>query len=161
MLERKLQNYLIANGGYNLRRIDSDLIFLDSEYSFPGGRIDILALNDGRPVAIELKAKDYSSSQVAGQLINYYNFLKSRNGLVYFVAPKVKPGVFSTLSSYDSIFFFEFDSRLRFKEVYYSNHRKKFFDFIIPPSEVSLSHKYIKEPVAKLFSQAARSILGF
>lgn len=161
MLERDLQNYLVASVGRNLSKIDPELIFLDSEYSFPGGRIDILASKNGVPVAIELKAKEYSSSQVSGQLINYHTFLSKKNGEVYFVAPKIKPGVFSTMSSYESTRFFEFDAKLNFYEVFASNPKKKFFDTFIPPVKTDLLGTYLRIPVAKVFSKATKSVLGF
>ena len=161
MLERKLQNYLIANSGKNLSKIDSDLVFLDSEYSFNGGRIDILAAKNGLPVAIELKAKNYSSSQVAGQLINYHTFLKPKNGLVYFVAPKIKPGVFSTLKNYERVKFFEFDSKLNFYELNKPDSKTRFFSFIIPKLEKDLAYTYFKAPVAKILSKSVKYVLGF
>lgn len=161
MLERKLQNYLIANTGRNLSRIDSELVFLDSEYSFKGGRIDILAAKNGLPVAIELKANNYSSSQVAGQLINYHNFLESKSGFVYFVAPKVKPGVFSTLKNFERLRFFEFDEKLNFYEINKSDSKKKFFSFVIPEIEKDITYTYFKAPVAKVLSKSIKYFLGF
>lgn len=94
MLERLLQEYLARN----LDRIDPALSLVRTEHAFPGGRIDILARRHGSAVGIELKAKPYSTRAVCVQLLNYLTYLE--RGEVYFAAPKVNRGVYSTLKRY-------------------------------------------------------------
>ncbi len=162
MLEKKLQEFLIKNNGYELRRIDKELIFLESEHKFRGGRIDILASKNGLPVAIELKARDYSSSQVAGQMINYHNYLKSKQGLVYLVAPKIKPGIISTLNNYDNMKFFEFDEKLRFYEIKEPSKTKRIIkEIILPDFEINIIQKYVQIPIAKILSKGVKKTMGF
>ena len=159
MLEKKLQDFLTRNNGLNLLRIDPELVYLDKEYSFRGGRVDILAVKNGFPVAIELKAKNYSSSQVAGQIINYLNFLKNKNGSVYLVAPKIKPGIISTLREYSNTRFFEFDEKLHFYEINEANKNKKFFFFKIPEYHSNTIQEYVRAPIARLMSKGIQRIL--
>ena len=64
------------------------------------GRIDILAKENKKKVAIELKAANYSTQQVCAQLLNYINFVEPSRGKVYFIAPKVKMGIYTTLKKY-------------------------------------------------------------
>ena len=174
MLEKTLQNYLSINNGENLRSIDSSLLFLQSEYVFKGGRIDILALKNGVPAAIELKTKSYSSSQVAGQLINYLNFLEPYKGDVYFVAHKINQGIISTLRPWkDRLHFYEFSLKNRslyFQEKNVYNISTK--DLFLIKKNVSrvVSHpktfvdkaffNYVRKPIAKKLSDLASEILG-
>ncbi len=150
MLEKKLQEYLTKNDGHNLKRIDYNLLFLESEYKFIGGRIDILALKRNMIVGIELKARDYSSSQASAQLINYLTFLEPQRGMVYFVAPKIKPGIISTMQRYkDRIRLFEFDSKMQFKETYFNN-TKRIIDYMMPEESRNEIKNYLKAPITNM-----------
>jgi hypothetical protein len=117
--ELLLQNYLANNNGHNLSKIEENLKIIEKEHIFPGGRIDILAEKNKIPVAIELKIKDYNTRGICAQLLNYLNYMSSMNGKVYFVAPTIKYGVFSTLKNYYS------ENKLKFFEV--SGRRGEFF----------------------------------
>ncbi|MFA6073697.1 MAG: hypothetical protein WC758_06280 [Candidatus Woesearchaeota archaeon] len=116
--EHVLQTYLIKNNGQNLKKIDSNLNILESEHKFRSGRIDILAekKNDLQKqiIGIELKSSTYQTRAICAQLLNYLNYLDSKNGAVYFVAPKIKYGIYSTLKTfYDfgKLRLFEFEQK--------------------------------------------------
>jgi hypothetical protein len=98
--ELLLQHYLLKRNGENLRQINPHLRLLDYEHKFPGGRIDILAQQGSSKVALELKARQYSTNSICAQLLNYLNYLRSSSGKVYFIAPKIKYGVYSTLKEF-------------------------------------------------------------
>lgn len=92
MIESRLRDYLAGNLGI----IDPDLRLVATEYVIPGGRLDILAENQRSRVAIELKAAPYDTRRVNVQLLLYLNYAP----LVYFVAPKVRRGVYAALQQY-------------------------------------------------------------
>jgi RecB family endonuclease NucS len=116
MKEKDLQDFLTENKGKRLRNLDSDLLYLEQEYTFPGGRVDILALKQGLPVGIELKAKKYNTNAVCGQLHKYLSFFKEKKGSVYFVAPYIAKGVQETFKNESAIRLYSFDKHLRFYE---------------------------------------------
>lgn len=160
MLEKKLRKYLTYKNGINLKYIDPELLFLKEEYAFYGGRIDILAMKNGVPVGIELKAKDYNSMQVAAQLLNYINFLAPKSGEVYFIAPKVKEGIFSSLKAYQEITsFFEYDNQLRFRQVYRTS-RKKVFEIIFPEIEEDWLYKTFRKPIVNGVEKLMKKMIG-
>lgn len=100
-VERIVQNYLLANNGAELKKINKKLFIEKSEKIIKNGRIDIMCfekqLRRNKPIAIELKARDYSITRPIGQLIKYTNFVKPQNGQVYFIAPMVKEGLYEQL----------------------------------------------------------------
>jgi hypothetical protein len=122
--EHALQNYLTKNNGINLKKIDSSLTLLDIEHKFRSGRIDILAKRDDKLIGIELKSSDYQTRGICAQLLNYLNYLTPGNGEVYFIAPKIKYGIYSTLRNFyedKKLKLFEYEQRnnsLVFKEIY-------------------------------------------
>jgi len=122
--EYALQNYLIKNNGINLKKIEPTLILIDIEHKFRGGRIDILAKKDDKIIGIELKSTTYQTRGICAQLLNYLNYLTPDHGEVYFIAPKIKYGIYSTLRNfYDDkkLKLFEYEKRnneLIFKEIY-------------------------------------------
>jgi hypothetical protein len=130
--ELLLQNYLANNNGHNLSKIEENLKIIEKEHIFPGGRIDILAEKNKIPVAIELKIKDYNTRGICAQLLNYLNYMSSMNGKVYFVAPTIKYGVFSTLKNYYS------ENKLKFFEV--SGRRGEFFFEEKKPNDLSIKN---------------------
>ena len=111
-LEVLLRNYFTKENGKNLKKINKDLKLIEPEYVFQGGRIDILCEYKKRPLALELKANNYSTQMVCVQLLNYINYVKEKKGSVIFLAPKVKYGVYSTLKEHYSkgiLELYEFD----------------------------------------------------
>ncbi len=98
--ELQLQQYLTRNRGENLRKIDSELEFLEAEYKFESGRIDIVAKKESTPIGIELKATNYQTRAICAQLMNYLNYISKFDGNIYFIAPKIKYGIYSTLKTY-------------------------------------------------------------
>lgn len=97
-----LQEYLIKNNGYNLKKIEDDLIFKESERVFKNGRIDIIAeqrviFGKNKPIGIELKTNKYNTADVCDQLDRYIHFMSKKGGIVYFIAPKIKEGVADNL----------------------------------------------------------------
>ena len=91
--ELQLQQYLTRNRGENLRKIDSELEFLEAEYKFESGRIDIVAKKESTPIGIELKATNYQTRAICAQLMNYLNYISKFDGNIYFIAPKIKYGI--------------------------------------------------------------------
>ena len=96
-LEFILRDYL---SGRNIKKISPQLEFVEAEKQIEGGRIDILATEKGKRIAIELKATNYSTRNVCAQLMNYINYMEPKKGKVIFIAPKVKMGVYTTLKNY-------------------------------------------------------------
>ncbi len=90
--EFRLRDYLARN----LHVLDPRLNFVAVEHAFPGGRIDILARRGRKRVGIEVKARPYDTQKVCAQLMHYCETFP----LVYFVAPKVRYGVYGTLRQY-------------------------------------------------------------
>jgi len=117
--EKFLQKYLIKNN--NLNSIDKKLSFIEEEKKIPGGRIDIYASKGSKKVALELKAAHYNTKTTCLQLINYINFITPIKGEVYFVAPKINVGIYSTLQQYYN------NKQLKLFEYTYS--KKDGFDF--------------------------------
>lgn len=134
--ESYLQDYLTKNNGLNLKKIDPGLELVEKEHAFKGGRIDILAEKNSTPVGIELKFKDYQTRGICAQLLNYLNYLTEKKGEIYFVAPKIKYGIYSTLKG-----FYE-DKKLRFFEVTYSKGIYSFSE-IVPSSINDLKRKTV------------------
>jgi|WetSurMetagenome_2_1015567.scaffolds.fasta_scaffold411311_2 hypothetical protein len=98
--ESSLQTYLTKNHGLNLQRIENSLELIEPEHIFRGGRIDILAKNQSNLVGIELKYNNYQTRGICAQLLNYLNYLSAKDGVVYFIAPKIKYGIYSTLKEF-------------------------------------------------------------
>lgn len=109
--ERTFQDYLTKNNGANLKKIDCYLELIESEHKFKGGRIDILAKKESKTIGIELKYYNYNTRGVCAQLLNYLNYITPIGGEVYFIAPKIKYGLYSTLKSFYD------DNKLKFFEV--------------------------------------------
>jgi hypothetical protein len=135
--EQELQHYLVKNNGEHLAEIEPSLILLDAEHKFPGGRIDIIAKSNDAPIGIELKAADYQTRAICAQLLNYLNYLSKFNGSVYFIAPKIKYGLYSTLQNFYS------SGMLKFFEVKKNNENYSFNE--IRPFEID--DKKHAEPV--------------
>lgn len=100
--ESALSNYLCKNNGANLKKIQGSLMLVEPEHRFNGGRIDILARNvqSSQLIGIELKAANYVTREICAQLMNYENYLSLKGGILYFVAPKIKGGIYSTMKNY-------------------------------------------------------------
>ena len=88
-LEARLRDYLARDIG----RIDPGLSLLAVEHPVPAGRVDLLARDAHGIVGVELKARPYGTDDVCEQLCHYLRVLPR----VYFVAPKVKRGVYDGL----------------------------------------------------------------
>lgn len=111
-IEDRLRTYLARDLG----RVERGLVLLEEEHLFPGGRIDILARQGDARVALELKAQPYSTQQVCAQLMNYLHYVPR----VYFIAPKVRYGVYATMQDHyrqDRLKLFEIDSHLDIRRV--------------------------------------------
>jgi hypothetical protein len=126
--ESLLQTYLSRNNGLNLKQINPSLEFIECEHIFRGGRIDIWAKEKSKFVGLELKSKDYQTRNICAQLLNYLNYLETWNGELYFIAPKIKYGIYSTLKTYYD------DNKLKFFEYTISNQSYNFTE--IKPTEI-------------------------
>lgn len=130
-----IQNYLSANRGEKLAQIHPSLVFIEKEHKFNGGRIDILAKKGKEIIGIELKAAPYNTQSVCAQILNYINYLSDINGKVYFIAPKIRYGVYSTLKNfYDSktLLLFEF-----------TKDNKDYFFKEVKPKELDDSRSFV------------------
>ncbi|MGV8168809.1 MAG: hypothetical protein ACP5N3_02025 [Candidatus Nanoarchaeia archaeon] len=143
--EFALQEYLAADNGKHLAELDPALELIETEHKFRGGRIDILAKRQDILVGIELKSNSYQTRGVCAQLLNYLTYLSSEKGEVYFVAPKIKYGIYSTLQP-----FYE-GKVLHFFE--YSKEGKNYFFRKIKPSEINDVKKAFYEDEPELLTE--------
>lgn len=106
--EKKLEDYL---AGPNLEQLESGLRFVSRQEKIQSGILDIVAESaEKQLVLVELKADDYISEDVVGQLMKYMH--EKDDGRAIFVAPKIKPDLFFTLKPYfeaGRLAFFEVD----------------------------------------------------
>lgn len=120
-VEKEVQERLIANDGEQLKKLNKKLILPETEHKIQYGRIDILCYEkhwrQDKPIAIELKALNYATSYVIGQLTKYINFAQEQKGQVYFVAPLVKEAIYQEL------------------EKHYKNKTLKLFEYSIIPKQ--------------------------
>ncbi len=143
--EALLRNYLSHKNGKNLNRIKPGLKLLGEEIIIPSGRIDLLVEDSQSICGIELKATKYNTRQVGTQLTGYANYFRDNNGKVFFVAPKVKKGIYYALKDfYDGgiIEFYEIKvtDKFNFKRVYaeeLDDSRKIYYlDEIVMPASI-------------------------
>jgi hypothetical protein len=123
-MEFRLRDYLANNNGYNLRRIDSGLVFDSIEHPYPGGRLDILSYKKIRgvevPVGLELKANEYSIIPATNQVLRHINYLRKENGMLLYIARYFPREFFKKLENlYD-------DGLLVFYQVTASNEYESF-----------------------------------
>ncbi len=98
--ETLLRNYLSYDNGKNLSRIKPGLRLLGEEIIIPSGRIDLLVRDSQSICGVELKAMNYNTRQVGTQLTGYAHYFKENNGKVFFIAPKVKKGIYYALKDF-------------------------------------------------------------
>ncbi|MBW2966373.1 DUF91 domain-containing protein, partial [Candidatus Woesearchaeota archaeon] len=108
--EWRLEEYLTQG---HLEEIEEGLKYIGHEVAIVTGRVDIYALDkDDKKVVIELKARDYRSSELDHQARKYLEELRQieEDPRVIIVAPKIKDDLFAPLRPYSEkgeITFFE------------------------------------------------------